>query len=64
MLIDKDGGIVAGHGRVEAAKLLGVNRTTLYSRIGSEAGDMPGGSMTADTHADPQGGAPQPPRRK
>jgi hypothetical protein len=48
----------------QAAKLLGVNRTTLYSRIGSEAGDVPGGSIAGDTHSDPQGAAPLQPRRK
>jgi DNA-binding NtrC family response regulator len=48
----------------QAAKLLGVNRTTLYSRIGSEAGDDPGSSATGDAVPGPQGVAPQLPRRK
>jgi len=48
----------------QAAKLLGVNRTTLYSRIGSEMVEMPGGSTTGDASPGPQGAASLPPRRK
>ena len=33
VLIDETGTILAGHGRVEAAKLLGVGERTLYRKI-------------------------------
>ena len=38
VLIDSDGGIIAGHGRVEAAKLLGMDRvpTILIDHLGEE----------------------------
>jgi two-component system nitrogen regulation response regulator GlnG len=48
----------------QAAKLLGVNRTTLYSRIGSETGESPGGGVTGDAYPGPQGTAPLPPKRR
>jgi DNA-binding NtrC family response regulator len=48
----------------QAAKLLGVNRTTLYSRIGSEAGDTQGFGNPGDASAGPHGAAPLPTRRK
>jgi DNA-binding NtrC family response regulator len=48
----------------QAAKLLGVNRTTLYSRIGSEDAEAPGDGVTGDAYPGPQGGAPVPPRRR
>jgi DNA-binding NtrC family response regulator len=48
----------------QAAKLLGVNRTTLYSRIGSEAGDAQGFGNPGDASAGPHGTAPVPTRRK
>jgi DNA-binding NtrC family response regulator len=47
----------------QAAKLLGVNRTTLYSRIESEAGQPPGDDVAGEPHSGAQGAAALPPKR-
>jgi len=47
----------------QAAKLLGVNRTTLYSRIGPEAGDALDSGATGGASPGPQGVTPLPPKR-
>ena len=53
------------HGNMsQAARLLGVNRTTLYSRIGSDAGDAQGFGNPEDAPTGPQGAAPLPTRRR
>jgi DNA-binding NtrC family response regulator len=48
----------------QAAKLLGVNRTTLYSRIGSDAGDAQGFGIPGDAPSGPPGTAPFSTKRK
>ncbi|HEX9182947.1 MAG TPA: sigma-54 dependent transcriptional regulator [Burkholderiales bacterium] len=48
----------------QAAKLLGVNRTTLYSRIGSDAPAVQGNGVTGDAYSGAPGNAPLPPKRR
>jgi DNA-binding NtrC family response regulator len=52
------------HGNMsQAAKLLGVNRTTLYSRMGSDAGEPQGPRAPGDASPGTLGPAPLPPVR-
>ncbi len=64
-----DAALKLTHGNVsQAAKLLGINRTTLYSRMQSDAGEPQGGSpatpppgKTKPAPGELQGGSPVPP---
>jgi two-component system nitrogen regulation response regulator GlnG len=48
----------------QAAKLLGVNRTTLYSRLSAENGEAPDHGLSDDAFSGPQGAAPAAPKRR
>jgi len=48
----------------QAAKLLGVNRTTLYSRLSADSAEAPDAGVAGDAHPDPLGASPLPPKRR